>query len=102
VLLYPGQSAPIASARLEQIRDGIEDWDIFDVVRHKHGPTAVRRILGDTGLFGTTAAGVILACTLGCELDGPTAYSLPQWSHDAATAAKIEAAHLKALKLASR
>ena len=62
----------------------------------------VRRILGDAGLFSTTASGTILACTTGCELDGGTQYSWPQWSHDAATAAKIEAAHLQALQLASR
>jgi hypothetical protein len=102
VLLYPGPRRPIASARLEQIRDGIEDWDIFDIVRRRYGPTAVRRILGDTGLFSTTASGVILSCTMGCQRSGPTAYSWPRWSHDAATAAKIEAAHLRALRLASR
>jgi hypothetical protein len=102
VLLYPGERRPIASARLEQIRDGIEDWDIFDIVRRKRGPTAVRRILGDAGLFSTTASGVILACTQGCELGGPHAYSWPEWSHDAASAAKIEAAHVRALRLASR
>jgi Glycoside hydrolase 123, catalytic domain len=102
VLIYPGEREPIASARLEQIRDGIEDWDILDIVRRKHGITAVRRILGDSGLFSTTASGTILACTQGCELDGSTQYSWPQWSHDAATPAQIEAAHLQALKLASR
>ena len=102
VLVYPGEHTPIASARLEQIRDGIEDWDLFDIVRRRFGPTMVRRILGDAGLFSTTASGTILACTTGCELDGGTQYSWPQWSHDAATAAKIEAAHLRALRLASR
>jgi hypothetical protein len=102
VLLYPGEHTPIASARLEQIRDGIEDWDVLDVVRRRYGATAVRRILGDAGLFSTTASGTILACTQACELDGSTQYSWPEWSHDAATAAKIEAAHLQALRMASR
>jgi hypothetical protein len=102
VLIYPGEHTPIASARLEQIRDGIEDWALLDVVRRKRGPAAVRRILGDAGLFSTTASGVILACSTGCELDSPTAYSWPEWSHDAATPAKVEAAHLRALQLASR
>ena len=69
---------------------------------HEIGPTMVRQILGDAGLFSTTASRTILACTTGCELDGGTQYSWPQWSHDAATAAKIEAAHLRALRLASR
>jgi hypothetical protein len=102
VLVYPGRTQPIASARLEQIRDGIEDWDVLDVVRRKRGAAAVRTILGDAGLFSTTAFGVLLGCTHGCELDGSTAYSWPVWSHDAATAAKIETAHLRALRLASR
>ena len=102
VLVYPGEDTPIASARLEQIRDGIEDWDILDIVRRKRGETAVRRILGDAGLFSTSASGVILGCTSGCELDAPTRYSWPIWSHDAGTAATIEAAHLRALQVASR
>jgi len=62
----------------------------------------VRRILGDAGLFSTSASGVILGCTTGCELDGSTRFSWPIWSHDAATPATIEAAHLRALELASR
>jgi len=102
VLVYPGEHTPIASARLEQIRDGIEDWDLLNIVRKKHGPNAVRKILGDAGLFSTTASRVILSCMTGCPLGGSTQYSWPQWSHDAATAAKIEAAHLRALQLASR
>jgi hypothetical protein len=101
VLLYPGPKGPIASARLEQIRDGIEDWDVFDAVRRKHGASAVRSILARAGLFSATPAGVELACTRGCDLPGPTKYSWPQWSHDAATAAKIERARLAALKLAA-
>jgi hypothetical protein len=101
VLLYPGPNGPVASARLEQIRDGIEDWDVFDVVRRRRGPAAVRTILARAGLFSATPDGVKLACTRGCELSGDTKYSWPQFSHDAATAAKIEAARLAALRLAS-
>jgi hypothetical protein len=101
VLLYPGPNGPIASARLQQIRDGIEDWDVLDVVRRRRGLAAVRTILAGVGLFSATPDGVKLACTIGCDLSGDTKYSWPQWSHDAATAAKIEAAHLAALKLAS-
>src|SRR5581483_4722165 len=77
VLLYPGRSQPIASARLEQIRDGIEDWDVLDVVRRMRGASAVRKILGDAGLFSTTAANVILGCTSGCALESATTYSWP-------------------------
>ena len=101
VLVYPGADGPVASARLEQIRDGIEDWDVLDLVHRKRGLAGVRTILADAGLFSATAAGVELACTVGCELHSSTAYSWPQWSHDAATAQKIEAAHLQALRVAS-
>ena len=101
VLLYPGADGPIPSARLEQIRDGIEDWAVLDLVRRKRGAAAVRTILADAGLFSATPQRVLLACTTGCDLRGSTAYSWPQWSHDAATAQKIEAAHLQALRVAS-
>ena len=102
VLVYPGERTPIASARLEQIRDGIEDWALFDIIRRRRGVVAVRSILGNAGVFSTTPSGVILGCTMGCELDTSTRYSWPEWSHDAATAGKIEAAHLRALQVASR
>jgi hypothetical protein len=61
----------------------------------------VRTILADAGLFSATADGVKLACTAGCDLPGQTKFSWPQWSHDQATAAKIEVARLRALKLAA-
>ena len=101
VLLYPGANGPIASARLEQIRDGIEDWDILDVVRRKRGLSAVRTILGHAGLFSAAPRSVRLACSHGCELPGSTAYSWPRWSHDGGTAARIERARLRALIVAS-
>lgn len=101
VLVYPGRDRPIASARLEQIRDGIEDWYVLDLVRRTRGAAAVRTILAGAGLFSATAQAVKLACTSGCELTGTTPYSWPQWSHDAATAGKIEAARVQALKAAS-
>jgi len=99
VLLYPGPNGPIPSARLEQIRDGIEDWAIFNAVRAKHGAAAVRSILTGAGLFSGSAKGAKLACTLGCELKSPTKYSWPAWSHDATTPERIERAHLAALTL---
>ena len=46
MLIYPGDGAPIPSARLEQIRSGIEDWEIFAVVRRRFGAAKVRQILG--------------------------------------------------------
>jgi hypothetical protein len=100
VLLYPGPGSPTPSARLEQIRDGIEDWDLLGIVRARHGAAAVRQILGRAGLFSATATGVKLACTIGCDLHGPTPFSWPTYSHDATTPARIERAKLAALMAA--
>jgi len=101
VLLYPGDKEPIPSARLEQIRDGMEDWAILNGVRRSRGPAAVRNILGGAGLFSADAKSVTLACFLGCELKSDTKYSWPLWSKDATTAARIERAKLAALQAAS-
>ncbi len=100
VLLYPGPSGPIPSARLEQIRDGLEDWTLLGLVRRKHGAGEVRAILGGAGLFSARRAGVTLGCTMGCALRRPTNFSWPAWSHDASTAARIERAHASALRRA--
>jgi hypothetical protein len=102
VLFYPGRAAPIPSARLEQIRDGLEDAALFNVVRRTRGPAAVRTILGGSGLFSANARGVELACSMGCALKRPHAYAWPLWSHDASTAWRIEDAKAKALRLAAR
>ena len=97
VLLYPGATRPIPSARLEQIRDGIEDWALLELVRRKHGAGEVRAILGGAGLFSATRRGVKLACTIGCALKSSTRFSWPLWSRDASTAARIETARTTAL-----
>lgn len=99
VLIYPGATRPIPSARLEQIRDGLEDKAIFDAVRARRGAASVRSILGGAGLFSVDRSGVKLACHLGCELKSATKYSWPLWSHDASTAARIENARREALRL---
>ena len=97
VLVYPGRNGPIASARLEVLREGIEDWEILNVVRHKHGAAAVRKLL--SGLFSSTAKGAKLGCTIGCQIKTSTPYSWPVWSHNASTprtVAKMRAAALHA------
>ena len=101
VLIYPGAAEPVTSARLEQIRDGIEDWAIYNIVYRKHGLGAVRAILGGAGLFSASSSGVKLACTQFCDLHSSTKYAWPIWSQDASTPRKIEAAKLAALKLAA-
>jgi hypothetical protein len=94
VLVYPGKTGPIPSARLEVLREGIEDWEIMNVVRHKHGAATVKRLL--SGLFSTK-----LGCTIGCPLRTSTPYSWPTWSHDASTPQKIAQMRAAALRAAS-
>jgi hypothetical protein len=98
VLVYPGRNGPIASARLEVLREGIEDWEILNVVRHKHGAAAVRRLL--SGLFSTTAKGAKLGCTIGCPIRTSTPYSWPTWSHNATTPRTVASMRAAALRAA--
>jgi hypothetical protein len=99
VLIYPGKNGPIASARLEVLREGIEDWEILNVVRHKHGAAAVRKLL--SGLFSSTAKGAKLGCTIGCPLKTNTPYSWPKWSHNAGTPRTVASMRAAALRSAS-
>jgi hypothetical protein len=99
VLIYPGRNGPIASARLEVLREGIEDWEVLNVVRHKHGDAAVRRLL--SGLFSTTSAGAKLGCTIGCPIKTRTPYSWPTWSRTATTLQRVAQMRAAALHAAS-
>jgi hypothetical protein len=99
-LIYPGKTGPIPSARLEVLREGIEDWEVMNVVRKKHGDAAVRHLLD--GLFSTTSTGARLGCTIGCQLKTSTPYSWPTWSHDASTPAKVAQMRAAALQAAVR
>jgi len=101
VLVYPGASGPVPSARLEQIRNGIEDWEVLDIVRGKRGLGAVRALLGGAGLFSAGAKGVELGCTVGCALHTETPFSWPRWSQGPETPAQIEQARVRALTAAS-
>jgi hypothetical protein len=94
VLVYPGRTGPIPSARLEVLREGIEDWEVLNVVRHRHGGAAVRKLL--SGLFSPK-----LGCTIGCPIRTSTPYSWPTWSHDATTPQKIVQMRAAALRAAS-
>lgn len=101
VLVYPGASGPVPSARLEQIRNGIEDWEVLDIVRGKRGLGAVRALLGGAGLFSAGAKGVELGCTVGCALHTETPFSWPRWSQGPETPTQIEQARVRALTAAS-
>jgi hypothetical protein len=98
-LVYPGKNEPIPSARLEVLREGIEDWEVLNVVRKKHGDAAVRRLLA--GLFSTTSVGAKLGCTIGCPLKTSTPYSWPTWSHDASTPSQVAQMRAAALRAAA-
>jgi hypothetical protein len=100
ILLYPGPFGPWPSARLEQIRDGVEDWAIFNMIRVRRGADDVRAIFGQEGLFSASRAGVRLACNLNCELKSETKFAWPLWSHDTSTPRRIESAKVAALSLA--
>jgi hypothetical protein len=99
VLIYPGKDAPVPSARLEELREGIEDWEILNIVRQKHGSRAVVKLL--SGLFSTTATGAKLACVVGCPIKNSLPYAWPGWSKNAQTATKIAQMRVKALAAAS-
>jgi hypothetical protein len=99
VLVYPGKNGPIASARLEVLREGIEDWEILNMVRKKHGSASVTRLL--SGLFSTTSAGAELGCTIGCQLKTTTKYSWPTWSQDASTPVAVAQMRAAALQAAA-
>jgi len=99
ILIYPGRSAPIASARLEELREGIEDWEILNIVRQKHGSRAVVKLLSQ--LFTTTTRGAKLACLVGCQIKNSQLYAWPLFSHDATTATKLAQMRAKALVAAS-
>ena len=99
VLIYPGRNGPIASARLEMLREGIEDWEVMNVVRKKHGDASVRRLLA--GLFSTTSAGAKLGCTIGCPIKTSTPYSWPTYSHNAGTSRTLASMRAAALQAAS-
>ena len=98
ILVYPGPNGPWPSARLTQIRDGVEDWAILNLLRRRRGQAEVRAVLGNAGLFSAGRQGVRLACDLGCELRSPTKYAWPRWSRDVSTPRRIEVAHLAALR----
>ena len=99
VLIYPGRDAPIPSARLEELREGIEDWEILNIVRQKHGSKAVVKLMSH--LFSTTATGAKLACVTGCTIKNRIPYSWPLFSHNATTATKIAQMRANALAAAS-
>jgi hypothetical protein len=103
VLFYPSLAGPIPSARLEQIRNGIEDWALYRQLFLRYGAGELRTVLGTaSGLFSADRSGVELGCTLGCQLHSASPNAWPRYSQDASTPARIEQAKLLALQLLSK
>src|SRR5262249_47775746 len=78
VLVYPSSTSygePVSSLRLEAIRDGIEDADLARLLVRREGRGALARILADQRIFSIRRGRVQLACTMGCDLRGPTKFA---------------------------
>ena len=108
VFLYPGtpaRPAPVPSLRLEALRDGIQDADLFLAYARVYGRAGLVRLLAQNGLFRANAKGglvrllaqnglfrasprgvLTLGCTSGCELRTTTKYAWPVWQRDEAAA----------------
>ena len=99
VLIYPGRSGPVASARLEVLREGIEDWEILNVVRQRHGADEVRNLL--SRLFSTSPSATRLGCRSGCQIRTGTRYAWPTWAHGASAPVKLARMRVAALAAAS-
>lgn len=46
ILLYPGINGPIGSIRLENIREGLEDYEYYQLLSQKKGPAAAMSAAG--------------------------------------------------------
>ena len=90
VFLYPGtpaRPAPVPSLRLEALRDGIQDADLFLAYARVYGRAGLVRLLAQNGLFRASAKGALqLGCISGCELRTTTKYAWPVWQRDEAAA----------------
>lgn len=89
VLIYPGPPGgePVSSLRLEAIRDGIQDANVFGAYADRFGRTALVRLLGRYGLFRTRGGRLLLGCTRGCDLRTRSKFAWPVWQRDEAKAA---------------
>ena len=106
VLVYPGTTAapaPISSLRLEAIRDGIQDANLFEAYRARFGRARLVRLLASNGLFSARGGRLALGCVRGCDRRSPTRYSFPVWQRDERRASEgLERARVAALKALSR
>jgi hypothetical protein len=106
VFIYPGtpaDPAPISSLRLEAIRDGIQDANLFEAYRARFGRSALVRLLARNRLFVARDGGLLLGCVRGCARWAPTKFAFPLWQkNERLASAGLERARTAALLALSR
>ena len=102
VFVYPGTRAapaPVSSLRLEAIRDGIQDANLFGAYRARFGRGRLVRLLASNGLFAAEGGQLALGCVHGCGRRAATRYSFPVWQRDERRASEgLERARRAALQ----
>jgi hypothetical protein len=86
VFIYPGPASdpvPRSSLRLEALRDGIQDANVFESYALAYGREALIELLGRHGLFAVSGGRLLLGCTSGCDRVASTRYSFPIWQRNA-------------------
>ena len=106
VFIYPGSvvdPTPVSSLRLEALRDGIQDANIFTAYAKRFGRGALVRLVAKAGLFKARDNRLLLACTSRCELRSSTKYAFPAWQRNERRAAEgLDRARLAALTALGR
>lgn len=105
VFVYPGTRArpePVSSLRLEAIRDGIQDANLFTAYAARFGRPALVRLTARHGLFAAREGRLLLGCTAGCDLWAPRKFAWPVWQRNERLAARgLERARSTALRALS-
>jgi Domain of unknown function (DUF4091) len=100
VLIYPARRAgddPVSSLRLEALRDGIEDANLARAYVVRHGRRALARLVGRLGLLSIRNGRVLLSCTNGCDLRGPTKFAWPRYRTGGGTVRALSRLHRELL-----
>lgn len=107
VLVYPGTPAnpePVSSLRLEAIRDGIQDVEVFEAYAKRFGQKRLAKLLGEHDLFSVDKKGrLLLGCVRNCDVKTKTKYAFPRWQQNERKAsAGLERARVAALRALAR
>ena len=96
VLIYPARRPdddPVSSLRLEALRDGVEDANLARAYVARHGRRALARLVGRRRLLSIRDGRVLLACTNGCDLRGPTRFAWPRYRTGGGTVQALSRLH---------